>query len=220
MQVNLVRLRQENGLRFLNSLPSQQPKSTITRAEAEMLLHNISKSSQSIFKNVVILIDSHGFASMGFSKIQDCLRKKCPEISTSYISRLVSASNIFLSVSTTLSNLDRVSESTFRSLQDVSTADSKRVWELVISNTENKRISCRDIKRAMEALSIKANTSVSKSSITINLTIHKAVVSQAQKIAGMIGLNIKSKDEWRQFCHLLYKELMVNCPLGEEDEAI
>ena len=215
MQSNLVRIRAEQGLRFLNSLPSQQQKSAISKAEAEVLVNNIGTASSKIFKNVVILVDSRGHLALGHSKIQDCLRQRCPEISNSYICRLVKAADTFLSLDSSLTNLNRVSEATLRQFEGISPLDQKKVWNIAIEKSD-KRITSRDIKRIMDLNNIKAKVDSSHNNLIIDLSLKKLVISHAGQIVGLISPKIKNKEEWKDICRFLYKQLLISCPVTED----
>ena len=52
---NLIRLRQQQSLHFLTASPALQ-KSSISKAEAEVLINKISTSASNVFKNVVLLV--------------------------------------------------------------------------------------------------------------------------------------------------------------------
>lgn len=216
MQVNLVKFKQAQSLKFLNSDPSKQPKSEISKAEAEVLVHKISTASTTVFKCVVLLVDSRGYLAIGFNKVQDCLRKKVPELSTSYISRLLSAAETFIRLDASLTYLDRVSEATFRPLQNINDDDIIRVWKLAVELSDSKsvkRITSREIKRAIERLQVEVNVSKSHN-IVIDLTVRRAVAKQATAIANFITPNAKSSEEYKFLCKLVYQHLLESCPVS------
>ena len=214
MKHNLVALRKEQSLRFLNAIPSKQPKSKISKQEAEILLSQIDSASCSVFVNVVKLIETRGHLALGFNKLQDCLRVKVPSIGNSYISRLIKAAEIYLQLDSSLLYIDRVSEATFRPLQDITIEDAKVVWTLAVSNASNK-ITSRDIKRAIQSLNIQATCNDSKCKVIIHASLHKKITTQAKTILELISGNVTSKDEWQYCCKLLYKQLLNTCPLSE-----
>lgn len=118
MKNNLVRIRQQKGLSYLN-LPNNQPKSLISKADAELLVHKLNSASNSIFTTVVNLVQTHGYIALGFSSPTSCLKKRVSDLSGSYICRLLKACDTYLMLDPELGYLNMVAESTFRPLQDV-----------------------------------------------------------------------------------------------------
>ena len=213
MKYNLVRLRQEQSLRFLNA---QQPKSKISRQEAEVLVYKMCVASSSMFKNCTLLKVNDGHIALGFNKIQDCLRVKLPEISNSYICRILKSVNIYTQLDEALTYINCVSEATFRDLHDYELSEAKAIWSLVISK-KPKKITAKEIKQAIDAL--KLNKDVIKSKIVINLKLHKSVAKHAQSITDSIGDDINSEQEWQHYVKLLTKHLLENCPILDKREA-
>lgn len=212
MHTNIVRIRSRQSLQFLNSVPSKQEKAAISKAEAEILIHKISSSSHSVFKNVVLLVKTKGYLALGYHKVQDCLRKKVPELSNSYICRLLKAAETYLNLDSSMKYIDRVAEATFRPLQNVSDANQQVVWKIVVEGS--KRITSRDIKRVMEQQNISASIEI-KSNFKPDNALHKTLCFQAKRFATIIGATAKSKDEWQQLCKVFYKELLDTCPYNQ-----
>ena len=124
------------------------------KIQAEALLNKIFGSYCNVFKNVVRLIDQKLYLALGFQRPQDCLRHKTPSLSHAYIDRLVRATETYLKLDPSLQYLDRVTEATFRTLQDVRDEDALVVWQEVLRQNENRRITPNLIKGVMDELGI------------------------------------------------------------------
>ena len=210
--------QRSKALHFLQALPSTIEKSTITKTEAEMLIANIAHASVRVFKNVVLLMVNKGYIALGFSKPQDCLRKRLPEMSTSYISRLLSATELYLKLDCKLIQLDKVTEATFRPLQNVDDADALKVWTRVLTVLTDKRITSRHIQRSMDALNIRAATTPV---VSCTLTVDAALQQRVQQCAKRIGTqfilpHVQTKSEYDQLCQLIHKQLLADCPLTQK----
>ena len=77
---------------------------------------------------------------MGFDKASDCLRDRIPDLSNSYICRLLQATEIYLQADNNMQHLNRVSESTFRRMVHLTDKEITLVWQTVLEETEG---SCR-----------------------------------------------------------------------------
>lgn len=190
------------------------PKPTITKAEAIKLVTEIGIASTKVFKNVVLLVSKRGHIALGFSKPADCLRKRLPELSNSYISRLLTATDIYLKLDPKLIYLNKVSEATFRPLQDVSNEDSITVWKYVMNNYEQhtKRINSRHIMKAMTNLNIQVTNLKPSASIQISQQLQPQVQHFVKLISHSLLLpNVHSRAEWRQFTKLIYQQLVAQC---------
>lgn len=217
-----IRIRQQQSLHFLTALPSKTPKPAINKMEAQLLINKIAASSANVFKNVVLLMTSQGYLALGFNKPQECLRKKIPELSNSYICRLLKATAIYVTLDAKLEHLNKVTEATFRPLQSVSDEDAQAVWQQLLAtcnNNSNKRFNSRNVTKAMEVLGITASVSTSKakpSVIKLNEQLQHRVERCAKKIGQvLISPNVSSKEEWQQLASLIYQQLMATCPLVE-----
>lgn len=210
--------QRSQALHFLQALPSTIEKSTITKTEAEILIANIAHASVRVFKNVVLLMVNKGYLALGFCKPQDCLRKRLPELSTSYISRLLSATELYLKLDHQLIQLDKVTEATFRPLQNVDDADALKVWARTLTVLTYKRITSRHIQRSMDELNIQGATTPA---ISCTLNVDTALQQRVQQCAKRISTHymiehVKTKQEWEQLAHLIYKQLLADCPLSEK----
>lgn len=201
---------------------SSLPKPTITKAEAIKLVTEIGMASTKVFKNVVLLVSKRGHIALGFSKPADCLRKRLPELSNSYISRLLTATDIYLKLDPKLIYLNKVSEATFRPLQDVSEEDSITVWKYVLNNygQQNKRINSRHIMKAMANLNIQVTNSKPSTPIHISQQLQPQVQHFVKLISHSLLLpNVHSRAEWRQFAKLIYQQLVEQCQFEDSSKV-
>lgn len=228
MSSSLIRMRQQKFKSFVNLSTNTAPKSLLTKLEAEVLINRINAASINVFKNVVLLIMNKGYQALGFTKPQDCLRKRVPDISNSYICRLLRATDTYLQLDPQLHFLPKVTEATFRPLQDVSKEDAAKVWSVVISLCESKairRITTRDIRRAMMELGIETKNTFAKDAkvIKMDAELQSTVNRYVTKIGNSVILpHINTKDEWKQFAKLIYQQLLATCPIFDElsDKAV
>lgn len=201
-------------------------KPSITKSEALEMVKRISRASTSLFENVVLLIAKKGYLVLGFNKPQDCLRKKIPELSNSYICRLLQATETFLKVDPKMEYLKLVSECTFRPLQHLSDDDCKAAWTWVLNNqTEYRRISSRDINKAIDALDIHSH----EDCISVHRPAFSVCISEKyqhifrrhiERISDSImDQHIDTKDEWKQLAKLIYQEIMNSCPHGNDKKS-
>jgi len=203
-------------------IASSLPKPTITKAEAIKLVAEIGIASTKIFKNVVLLVSTRGYIALGFSKPADCLRKRLPELSASYISRLLTATDIYLKLDPKLLFLNYVSEATFRPLQAIADAEAITVWEHVIKHygQQNKRINSRHMMKAMEDLNIHAVNSKPSAAIHISHQLQPKVQHFVKLISHSLLLpNVHSRAEWRQFAKLIYQQLVEQCQFEDSSKV-
>lgn len=199
---------------FHDLITSSPLKPTITKAEALKLVAEIGSASSKVFKNVVLLVSKHGYIALGFNKPSDCLRKRLPELSNSYISRLLTATDIYLKLDPKLIYLNKVSEATFRPLQDVADKDSVSIWKYVLNHYEKnvKRINSRHIIKAMNALNVDVVNSKPVITISISEEFRPQIQNYVNKISqSIIRPNVNSREEWRQFAKLIYQQLLDQC---------
>jgi hypothetical protein len=195
-------------------------KPTLTKAEALQTVKKISRASTFLFENVVLLIAKKGYVALGFEKPQDCLRKKIPTISNSYICRLLQATEIYLTVDPDMEYLNLVSESTFRPLQHISDKECKAVWNWVLNNTIGyRRITSRDVNRAMDALGISSHENCvsvhqpSTFSICISEKYQPIFRRYIERISDTImEQNTQTQAEWKLLAKLIYQEILDSCP--------
>lgn len=190
-------------------------KPSMTKAEALQTVKKISRASTFLFENVVKLIAKNGHRALGFEKPQDCLRKKIPTISNSYICRLLQATEIYLTVDPDMEYLQLVSESTFRPLPHISEQDCKVVWNWVLNNTIGyRRITSRDVNRAMDALNIMSHENcVSPHQTGITVRIDQELIPKFRRHIDRISdaladSNINSADEWKQIAKIIYFQII------------
>lgn len=195
-------------------------KTKMSRAEAQVLINKASRASVALFSSVVQLIARHGHIALGFTKPQDCLRKRLPHISNSYICRLLQATETYLSVDRKLIYLDLVSENTFRPMQHLNQEDSVAIWQWVLKNCyqPNQRITSRMISEAMDALNILSHAhcvSEHQDSVKVRLD-HDLLPKFARHIDRIENTfrssHISTREEWRHLAKLVYQQLLRNCP--------
>ncbi len=218
MSSSLVRLRRQKFNQFVNQMPNKASKSNITKLEAEVLINRINSASSSVFKNVVLLIVNKGHLALGFTKPQDCLRKRVPDISNSYICRLLRATDTYLLLDNRLQYLHKVTEATFRPLQDVTQEDAQSVWNAVINQCKTtKRITSKDIRHAMKDLGIESKSTKMEpgtKTIEMDAELQETVDRYVSKIGNVIRLShVSTKEEWRQLSKLIYQQLLATCPI-------
>lgn len=201
---------------------NQLLKPMMTRNEASKLIEEISGATAKIFTNVVLLVSKRDYLAVGFKSPTDCLRKKIKDISSSYVSRLLAGSEIYLKLDPKLKHLHKVSEATFRPLQKVSDDEAKTVWHFVLEQYANKtkRINSRHIVKAMNALNI--NTTNSRPAI--NIKISRECQSDIQKYAinisqSKIFKNVHSRAEWEYFAKLIYRQLLEQCRFDDDHQS-
>jgi hypothetical protein len=202
--------------RFVTNPAALKP---MTKAEALQTVKKISRASTFLFENVVLLIAKKGYVALGFEKPQDCLRKKIPTISNSYICRLLQATEIYLTVDPDMEYLQLVSESTFRPLQHLSDKDCKAVWNWVLNNIIGyRRITSRDINKAMDALKIMSHENcVSPHQTGITVRIDQELIPKfrrhIERISdALVDNGINTEYEWAQIAKMIYQQILNNCP--------
>jgi len=211
-----VLLSQTNHLQ--HSLPNCNLQPNISKAEASHLVSEMGYASSKVFNNVVLLISKQGHIALGYSHPVDCLRKRLPELSASFITRLFTAATIYLKLDPERVYLNKVSEATLRPLQDISDLDAIAVWNHVLDHYEHqlKRINSRHITKAMTALHI--NVAHSKPAVVVNIgeELQPHVQHYVQKISQAIILpNVHNRAEFRQFAKLIYQLLLDQCQLDD-----
>jgi hypothetical protein len=213
---NLICTKQQHYLKLLTA-PAIQ-KSSITKAEAELLIHNISAAASNVFKHVVLLVKSKGYVALGYSKPANCLRKKLPDFSNSYICRLLLAADTYLMLDHELEYINKVSEATFRPLQNVSTDNIERIWQqTLIDNNVSKlsRLTSKYIKRAMEKLGIAAEITHKAVPLTLDSKLQRTVDSHVTIIVrDIIAPYANSVAEWKQYANMVHKQVLSACPLN------
>lgn len=200
--------------RFITNPAARKP---MTKTEAQLLLKNASKASNFLFSCVVKLIARRGYLALGFVKPHDCLRKKIPDISNSYVCRLIQASDTYLSMDPKLLQLQWVSESTFRPLVHLQEKDLQAIWEWVLDHRDgDSRITSRDMNKAMDALGIKSHENCyGEHQASISVRIDREILPKFRRhifrIADAIrDSDINSKEEWRIVAKLVYQQLLRN----------
>lgn len=213
---NLICTKQQHYLKFLTA-PALQ-KSSMTKAEAELLINKISTSASNVFKNIVLLVKSKGYVALGYSKPADCLRKKLPDFSNSYICRLLLAADTYLILDHELEHINKVSEATFRPLQNVSTDDIERIWQQTLADnnvSKMTRLTSKYIKRAMEKLGIAAEINHKAIPLTLDSKQQRTVDSHVKIIVSdIIAPYASSVAEWRQYANIVHKQVLSACPLS------
>lgn len=204
---------------------NQNLKPMITRSEAAKLIDEITGATTKIFANVVILVSKRGHLAMGFKSPAECLRKKLKDFSTSYISRLLTGTEIYLKLDPKLTYLHKVSEATFRPLQKVSDDDAKTVWDFVLEQyaDKTKRINSRHIKKAMGELGIKNDDNATRQP-PVKFRLSDKLQPQVQRYVdkltkSLIYPNISSKAEYLQFAKLIYLEMLEQCRFEDDHKS-
>ncbi len=200
-------------------LTAKKSTATLTKQDAEALISNISKGSYQVFTNTVLLVNQKAYQVLGFETPQACLRKKVPSLSNSYICRLLRAAFTYLKVDAELTHLNRVTESTFRPLQDVSETEANKVWQNVLAKRgATKPIAARHIKSVMQALGIavkaKAPATAKQPPIKLSQSVQQSMTQSLNKLSKLlIAPNVTTHREWEQFANLIYQQLLTLCPL-------
>jgi hypothetical protein len=214
---HLICTKQQHYLKFLTASPALQ-KSSISKAEAEVLINKISTSASNVFKHVVLLVKSKGYVALGYSKPADCLRKKLPDFSNSYICRLLLAADTYLMLDHELEHINKVSEATFRPLQNISTDDIERIWQqTLIDNNVSKlsRLTSKYIKRAMEKLGIAAEITHKAVPLTLDSKLQRTVDGHVKIIVNdIIAPYANSVAEWKQYANIVHKQVLSACPMN------
>lgn len=205
-----IRIRQQQSLNYLHSLPSKQPKASISKAEAEVLLHRISNANCSIFANVVLIVKNNAHLALGFRTVQDCLRKRC-DISNSYISRLIAAVAVYMKLDHQLVYLSKVSESTFRPLVGLSDSHASLAWYIATENNQNKRIRSSDILKALQKTEIKQDIKPKTVSIRLTPELKQSVDRYVMRISDALIENVDSEEQVKQLAKEVYKQLIETC---------
>jgi hypothetical protein len=190
-------------------------KPSMTKAEALQTVRKISRASTFFFENVVILIAKKGYQVLGFEKPQDCLRKRIPTISNSYICRLLQATETFLKVDPKMEYLNLVSESTFRPMQHLTDEECKAIWDWVLNNIIGyRRISSRDVNLAMDALKIMSHENcVSPHQTGITVRIDQELIPKfrrhIERISDALADNgINTEAEWKSIAKIIYLQIV------------
>lgn len=212
-----IQHKQQKTLGFLHSnKPNKILVSALSKEQAAVLINNISTSSFNVFKNVVKLIKYRGHLALHFSKPQECLRKKVPELSNSYICRLLKATDTYLKLDSDLLYLERVSESTFRPLHNIADDDAKRVWANVLQNNKADRISAKHIKHAMITLGLVIELKSKLPVLKVDTALQRDVTLYVQHISKkFLTPHVKSSREWGQLANFIYQQLLKNCHYPE-----
>ena len=194
--------------------PTKQ-KPSLTKAEALQLVKKISRASTFLFENVVQLIAKKGYKVLGFDSPQDCLRKKIPTISNSYICRLLQATETFLKVDPKMEYLNLVSESTFRPMQHLTDEECKAIWDWVLNNIIGyRRITSRDVNQAMDALNIMSHANcVSPHQTGLTVCIEKELIPKFRRHIERISdaladSNINTEAEWKSIAKIIYFQVI------------
>lgn len=215
----LVRIRQKQSLHYLHAIPEKRPKSSISKAEAVLLISRISNACSNIFLNVTLALHHNAHIALGFNSISQCLKKRIPEISASYLSRLLSAATLYLQLDPQMQNIHKISEASLRPLQDKSIEYCRLVWCLVLEK-ELKRIKSSDIKRAMLEIGVEDYKPKQTNRFEDDLKISKTVKNYAREICdNLMFPAVKTQDDWKQICKLLYKELVYSCPVIDQNKS-
>lgn len=205
---------------FMVDTQGKFKKSAMTRAEAQELIKKASHASTIVFSSVVQLMARGGYRALGFAKPQDCLRKRLPHISNSYICRLLKATDTYLTVDPTLTYLSLVSESTFRPMQHLKPDQLHAIWNWVLKYRykNNHRITSGMITEALDAMNILSYEHCVNNhhgGITIRMDAdlmplfsrHIVRITEAFRTQ-----NVNSREEWRQMARLVYQQILRNCP--------
>lgn len=187
-------------------------KSSISKIEAEILLNNINSASFKLFKNVVLLVAKKGYLALGFLIPRECLKKKVQGLSKSYLSRLLSATEIYLKLDSDLTYIDKVSENTFRLLANIDNDDAKVIWNKVLETYDGKTISSKNVQRAMNMLNIETKKTLDYT-YNVNDELKKNITKYAQRMGEILILpNVQNKDEWNQLAKIFYQQLKNEFP--------
>ncbi|QPK62916.1 hypothetical protein IVG45_19130 [Methylomonas sp. LL1] len=213
---------------FCDLITRSQIKPTITKAEALKLISEIGFSTTKVFKNIVLLVSTRGYIALGFKKPSDCLRKRLPELSHSYISRLITATSIYIKLDPKRIYLNKVSEATFRPLQNISDKDSDLVWKYILNHYEQhvKRINSRHIVKAMNALNIHSREEcISNHQTTITVRLDREILPKFNRHINQISnairdSKINSKEEWAIVAKLIYQQLLKRYDATNENTII
>ena len=187
-------------------------KPVMSNNEAEQLVCTINKKSPDICKNVVLMVANEAFLQLSFPTAKQCLIVYKPDLSTSYISLLLSAAEIYYKVDPGFLYLDKVSESLFRPLHQASDDYAKAVWNTLVASFDNTRkcIKAIDMKNA-----IYAETNRALCQLQIDEKTKKSIIQCAIKISKDKLFNyFTTRSEWLNVASLLYRQLQLECPHG------
>lgn len=213
-----------------NPLPTTTPPS-ISKAQAKSLVGNISKSSPTLFKNVVLMVEKQAHRVLGFDTAQDCLIKEVPELSNSYVRLLLRAAAIYIELDCNLMYLDNVTESVFRPLHGAKMTYAKAVWDKALVRLNSQAflpIKAGHIRQAMAELDSVIATgeietqeslqwSLKPSAFSVDDVVQRRIKHDAKRIAKTLMLpHVKTKAEWVEVAHLIHQQLIAACPIPEQ----
>jgi len=211
-------VRQLIAKKCLATIVNTPLQATISKEEAEALMAKISRSTHSIFKNVVQLQATAGYQALGCATLSNALKKHCPELSNAYSSRLIKSAAIYVLLDETQTYLKWVSENTFRPLYGFNKKDQKAVWAYLIErDADQARISAKQVTNAIEALQL-TPVKKSQSPTVINNTLQQQASGLAKKI--FEKSQTTSAEEWRAYAKLLYQRLLEMTPHKEGTASI
>lgn len=122
------------------------------------LVGSIKKGSPTIFQDVVLMVSTQAYLPLGFTTAREYLLVTVPDLSVSYVSLLLRATDIYIKVDVNLIHLDKVSEALFRPLHNVTDEYALVVWNSLVESFDNnrKRIRLTDMTHAIKVEANKA----------------------------------------------------------------
>lgn len=200
----------------LKSININSKNTVMSVSTAELLIQDISHASSTIFTSVVKLIAGNGHQALGFDKASDCLRDRIPDLSNSYICRLLQATEIYLQADNNMQHLNRVSESTFRRMVHLTDKEITLVWQTVLEETEGscrQRITGGHTKKAMKQLGMDTDKCEPKylendARPPLKPIVQRFISCYIRLLSNRISPYANTKEQWKIFANAVHQQLL------------